>query len=45
MHSTDGSTFVPIAAKLGSSADAVRKLWGQAVEELAKHLESPQDSA
>lgn len=45
MHLTDGLTFVQIAAMLGRSADSVRKLFGRAVEELAKHLDAPQDSA
>ncbi len=45
LHTTENLSFAQIADKLGSSADAVRKLWGRAVEELAKHLESPQDSA
>ncbi len=43
-HSTDGLTFVQIAERLGSTADAVRKLWGRAVEALAKLLEVPHDS-
>jgi RNA polymerase sigma-70 factor (ECF subfamily) len=40
----EGLTFVQIAEKLGSTADAVRKLWGRAVEELAKCLETPDES-
>jgi RNA polymerase sigma-70 factor (ECF subfamily) len=43
-HSTDGLTFVQIAERLGSNAGAVRKLWGRAVESLAKLLEMPNDS-
>jgi RNA polymerase sigma-70 factor (ECF subfamily) len=42
-HTMDGLTFVQIAEKLGSTADAVRKLWGRAVEELAKRLERPDE--
>lgn len=45
LHSSEGLTFVQIAAQLGSTADAVRKLWGRAVEELARLLESPHESA
>jgi RNA polymerase sigma-70 factor (subfamily 1) len=44
MHTTDGLTFVQIADKLGGTADAVRKFWGRAVEELAKRLEPPDES-
>jgi RNA polymerase sigma-70 factor (ECF subfamily) len=44
LHTTEGLTFAQIADKLGSTADAVRKLWGRAVEELAKLLESPHES-
>jgi RNA polymerase sigma-70 factor (ECF subfamily) len=38
-HATDGLTFVQIAAKLGNTADAARKQWARAVEELGKRLE------
>ena len=38
-------TFQQMAEKLGSTSDAVRKLWGRAVEELAKRLESPHEPA
>lgn len=41
MHATDGLTFLQIAAKLDSSVDAVRKLFGRAIEALAKHLDTP----
>ena len=44
MHTMDGLTFVQIAAKLGRSADSVRKLFGRAVEELAEHLDAPKES-
>ncbi len=44
MHVTQRLTFVQIAAKLGLTADAARKLWGRAVEELAKRMESPDES-
>lgn len=44
LHNTDGLTFTEIAEKLGSTGDAVRKLWGRAVEELAKRLERPDES-
>ncbi len=43
MHTSEGLTFVQIAEKLDSTADAVRKVWGRAVEELAKHLETPHE--
>jgi RNA polymerase sigma-70 factor (ECF subfamily) len=43
-HTTDGLTFVQIAATLGSTPDAVRKLWVRAVEELARRLETPHES-
>lgn len=43
LHSMGTLTFVQIAAEMGSSADAVRKLWGRAVEELAKYLETPNE--
>jgi RNA polymerase sigma-70 factor (ECF subfamily) len=43
-HATDGLSFVQIADKLGNSPDAVRKLWGRAVEELARRLETPHES-
>jgi RNA polymerase sigma-70 factor (ECF subfamily) len=42
LHASEGLTFVQIAGRLGGSADAARKLWGRAVEELARLLESPQ---
>jgi RNA polymerase sigma-70 factor (ECF subfamily) len=42
MHTIDGLTFVQIAEKLGNTADAVRKLWGRAIEDLAKRLETNQ---
>ncbi len=44
LYMTDRLTFVQIAAKLGSSADAVRKLWKRAIEELAKQLDTPHES-
>ena len=44
MHTTEDLTFAQIAGKLGSTPDAVRKLWGRAVDELAKLLESPHES-
>jgi RNA polymerase sigma-70 factor (ECF subfamily) len=44
LHTTESLTFVQIAEKLGSTADAVRKLWGRAVEELAKRMERPDES-
>jgi RNA polymerase sigma-70 factor, ECF subfamily len=37
-RSTETLTFAQMAEKLGSTTDAVRKLWGRAVEELAKLL-------
>ncbi len=43
-HSTDELTFAQIAERLGGTADAVRKVWGRAVEALAKLLEMPNDS-
>lgn len=39
LHTWDRLTFAQIAAKLGSTEDAVRKLWGRAVEELTKVVE------
>jgi len=45
LHTTDNLTFAQIAEKLGSTTEAVRKLWGRAVEELAKHLDTPHESA
>jgi RNA polymerase sigma-70 factor (ECF subfamily) len=44
LHTFDGLTFVQIAELWNSTADAVRKQWGRAVEELAKHLETPHDA-
>jgi RNA polymerase sigma-70 factor (ECF subfamily) len=44
LHTTEDLTFAQIADKLGSTADAVRKLWGRAVEELAQLLDSPHES-
>jgi RNA polymerase sigma-70 factor (ECF subfamily) len=44
-HTIDGLTFLQIAEKLGSTADAVRKLWGRAIEKLAQRLETPHESA
>jgi RNA polymerase sigma-70 factor (ECF subfamily) len=41
LHTVKGQSFVQIAEKLGSTAEAVRKQWGRAVDELAKLLESP----
>jgi RNA polymerase sigma-70 factor (ECF subfamily) len=43
-HSRDKLTFVQIAEKMGRTADAVRKLWGRAIEELAGLLETPHES-
>ena len=45
LHTTDDLTFTEIAEKLGSTADAVRKLWRRAVDQLAELLESPHESA
>lgn len=44
MHAIDELTFVQIARRLGSTAEAVRKLWKRAAEELAKHLNAPTNS-
>jgi RNA polymerase sigma-70 factor, ECF subfamily len=44
LYTMDRLTFVQIAEKLGSSADAVRKLWRRALEELKKHLDAPHES-
>jgi RNA polymerase sigma-70 factor (ECF subfamily) len=44
LHTTEDLTFVQIAEKLGSTPDAVRKLWRRAVEELAKLLDSPHET-
>jgi RNA polymerase sigma-70 factor (ECF subfamily) len=38
LHSTENLTFAQMAEKLGSTTDAVRKLWGRAIEELTKLL-------
>jgi RNA polymerase sigma-70 factor (ECF subfamily) len=43
LRTLDGLTFVQIAERLGSTAEAVRKLWGRAVEELAKRLDAPDE--
>lgn len=45
MYSMEKWTFVQIAEKMGSTADAVRKLWGRAAEELARHLIPPHESS
>ena len=45
LHSDEKLTFAEIAAKLGSTADAVRKMWGRAVVQFAKLLEPPHESA
>jgi RNA polymerase sigma-70 factor (ECF subfamily) len=45
MYTTERLTFVQIAEKLGSTADAVRKLWRRSLEELRKHLDTPHESA
>lgn len=37
-HSNENLTFAQMAEKLDSTTEAVRKLWGRAVEELAKLL-------
>jgi RNA polymerase sigma factor (sigma-70 family) len=42
--STENLTWQQIAEKLDSTPDAVRKLWGRAVEELAKLLDSLNES-
>jgi RNA polymerase sigma-70 factor (ECF subfamily) len=42
-HSTEHLTFAQIADKLNSTIDAVRKLWGRALNELAKLLDSPHE--
>lgn len=44
LRMTEDLTFAQIAAKLGSTADAVRKLWGRAVDELGNLLDSPHES-
>lgn len=44
LHTLDRLTFVRIAEMLNSTADAVRKMWGRAAEELAKHLDTPYES-
>jgi RNA polymerase sigma-70 factor (ECF subfamily) len=44
LHTSENLTFVQIADKLGSTPDAVRKLWSRAVDELAHLLESPHES-
>jgi RNA polymerase sigma-70 factor, ECF subfamily len=44
LHTTKDLTFAQIAEKLSSTADAVRKLWGRAVAELGRLLESPHES-
>jgi DNA-directed RNA polymerase specialized sigma24 family protein len=44
LHTTEGLTFVQIAERMGRTADAVRKLWGRAAEELARLLETPHES-
>jgi RNA polymerase sigma-70 factor, ECF subfamily len=45
LKSIENLTFPQIAERLGSTEDAVRKLWGRAVEELLKLLDSPHESA
>ena len=45
LHSSEGLTFGQIADELESTPDAIRKLWGRAVEELTKLLDSPHESA
>jgi len=45
LYTSKGLTFAQIAEKLGSTTDAVRKLWGRAVEELARLLDSSHESA
>jgi DNA-directed RNA polymerase specialized sigma24 family protein len=44
LHSTEGLTIAQIAEKLGSTTDAVRKLWGRVVDEVAKLLDSLHES-
>jgi RNA polymerase sigma-70 factor (ECF subfamily) len=44
LHTTEGLTFVQIAERMGRTADAVRKLWGRAIEELVRLLETPHES-
>ena len=41
LHTSEGLTFAQIAEKMDSTAEAVRKQWGRAVEELTKLLETP----
>lgn len=43
LHTAEGMTFAQIAEQLGSTAEAVRKLWARAAEELAQHLDSPHE--
>lgn len=45
LKSTENLTWQQIAEKLSSTPDAVRKLWGRAVEELAQLLDSSHESA
>lgn len=44
LHPSEGLTFAQIAEKLGSTTEAVRKLWVRATDELAKHLDSSHES-
>ena len=41
LRTSEGLTFAQIAEKMDSTAEAVRKQWGRAVEELTKLLEPP----
>jgi RNA polymerase sigma-70 factor (ECF subfamily) len=38
LHSQDGLTFAQVGGRLACSAEAARKLWGRAAEELARLL-------
>jgi RNA polymerase sigma-70 factor (ECF subfamily) len=44
MYTWDKLTFVQIAEKLGTTADAVRKMFRRAIEELTKLVDTPNES-
>lgn len=44
LYTTENLKFPQIAAKLGSTEEAIRKLWGRALEELSKQLHPPNES-
>lgn len=44
LHTRDGLSFAAIVERLDSTAEAVRKLWGRTLKELADRLEMPHDS-